>query len=290
MTWQVKLDGFEGPLDLLLFLVTKEQLDITEISLARVADEYFSYLKTLQAAAAEAQAMGFDLDVESGYLVVFACLLEMKSRMLLPPDPDLEMPDGFDLERDTEEHDLVERLKEYKRFKEASNQLQDRERQSLQMFARPETDEETVEADDSAGLDVSLPDLLDALRSLLESNQRRKKTSRGLRLQRVAVSVPQRMKEILTALVELGAAEQRCEFGELFEDEVSRPQIIVTFLAVLELARLRRIRVSQEPSEEGRRGPIVVELLDGSALASGLEVPSERPPTRESGQKVAKGR
>lgn len=288
MTWQVKLENFEGPLDLLLFLVTKEQLDVTAISLARVADEYFAYLKALQVMASEARATGMDLDVESEYLVVFACLLELKSRMLLPPDPDAEMPDGFDLERDTEEHDLVERLKEYKRFKEASNHLQDRERQSLQMFSRPTLEDEPVEVDENGGLDVSLPDLLEALRKLLENNQRRKRTNRGLRLQRVAVSVPQRMKEILSSLVERGDVGQRIEFSELFEDEVSRPHIIVTFLAVLELARLRRIRVSQEPTDDGRLGPIVVELLDGSPLASGLEVPSERPPARVPSSKAGK--
>lgn len=289
MTWQVKLDIFEGPLDLLLYLVTKEQLDITAISLAQVADEYFAYLKAMQGVAAEARAAGMDLDVESEYLVVFACLLELKSRMLLPPEPDAEMPDGFDLERDTEEHDLVERLKEYKRFKEASNHLQDRERQSLQMFSRPPLDDEPTEVDENAGLDVSLPDLLEALRKLLENNQRRKRTNRGLRLQRVAVSVPQRMKEILSSLVERCEVGQRIDFTELFEDEVSRPHIIVTFLALLELARLRRIRVSQEPTEEGCRGPIVVELVDGSPLAGGLEVPSERPPARAPATKVPLG-
>ena len=288
MTWQVKLDIFEGPLDLLLYLVTKEQLDITAISLARVADEYFAYLKTLQMAALEAQAAGFDLDVESEYLVVFACLLELKSRLLLPPEPDAEMPDGFDLERDTEEHDLLERLKEYKRYKEASNQLQDRERQSLQMFPRPAMEDEPLEVDENVGLDVSLPDLLEALRKLLESNQRRKRSNRGLRLQRVAVSVPQRMKEILASLADRGEAGLRTQFMELFEDEVSRPEIIVTFLAVLELARLRRIRVSQEPTEEGRRGPIVVELLDGSQLAAGVEVPSERPVARQPSARAGK--
>ncbi|NDD27052.1 MAG: hypothetical protein EB084_02150 [Proteobacteria bacterium] len=282
MTWQVKLDVFEGPLDLLLYLVTKDQLDITEISLAKVADEYFAHLKALQEAAVEARAAGFDLDVESGYLVVFACLLEMKSRLLLPPEPDADLPDGFDLERDTEEHDLVERLKEYKRFKEASNQLQDRERQSLQMFARPVTEEEEVEVDVNAGLEVSLPDLLDALRRMLETNQRRKKSSRGLRLQRVAVSVPQRMKEMLASLAEICADGRPIEFVALFEGDVSRPHVIVTFLAMLELARLRRIRIAQEPGVDGRRGPIIVELIDGSPLVGSLEVPAERSPSGKS--------
>lgn len=282
MTWQVKLDVFEGPLDLLLYLVTKDQLDITEISLAKVADEYFAHLKALQEAAVEARAAGFDLDVESGYLVVFACLLEMKSRLLLPPEPDADLPDGFDLERDTEEHDLVERLKEYKRFKEASNQLQDRERQSLQMFARPVSEEEEAEVDVNAGLEVSLPDLLDALRRMLETNQRRKKSSRGLRLQRVAVSVPQRMKEMLASLADICADGRPIEFVALFEGDVSRPHVIVTFLAMLELARLRRIRIAQEPGVDGRRGPIIVELVDGSPLVGSLEVPAERSPSGKS--------
>lgn len=260
MTYKVKLDVFEGPLDLLLYLVTKEQLDITAISLAKVADEYFAYLKMLPLMAEGAEG-GLDLNVESEYLVVFACLLELKSRVLLPPEPEETDFDDLDLERDTEEHDLLERLKEYKRFKEASVALQNRERESLQMFARPAPAEGETDAFTPA-FDVALPDLLNALRTLLENRERRKAANKKLRLQRVAVSVPQRMNEILRWLSSAGNVGHQVEFFELFDDEVTRPQIIVTFLAILELARLRRIRVWQERADDGRRGPLRVELLD----------------------------
>ncbi len=244
MPYLVKLDVFEGPLDLLLFLVTKQQLDITAIALARVANEYGEYLKTLQLQAAGSERGPLDLDAESSYLVVFACLLEIKSRLLLPPEPEPELMD-LDLERDTEEHDLVERLKEYKRFKEASIVLGERERTSLRMFPRPAPPEEE-HAPEPVGLDVSLPDLLAALRSMLAGHQRRKQQAMRLRLQRVAVSVPQRMKDILDWLALRASVRSQVEFFELFGDEVSRPAIIVTFLAILDLARLRRIRVWQE--------------------------------------------
>jgi len=235
--YQIKSDLFEGPLDLLLYLVSKQRLDITHVSLAKVAEEYWAYLKLLQA---------LDLDVESAYLVVFACLLELKSRLLLPPEPEAVDLEDFDV-GDTAEHDLVERLKEYKRYKEASLVLQEREREALMVFPRP-VDEDAPSVEPA--LDVSLPDLLDALRGMLENYQKREK-KKPIRLERVGISVPQRMQEILTFL-EPGRS---IGFYELFEGEITRPHIIVTFLAILELARLRRIRMWQEE----RQGPIFVE-------------------------------
>ncbi|MBM3460937.1 MAG: segregation/condensation protein A [Armatimonadetes bacterium] len=239
--YQVKTHLFEGPLDLLLYLVSKQKLDITEMSLAKVAEEYWAYLKMLQT---------LDLDVESSYLVVFACLLELKSRLLLPPEP--EPPDEMDFDLgDTAEFDLVERLKEYKKYKEASLVLQEREREAMQVFPRPIDEEEAIEP---PTLDVSLPDLLEALRGVLESYQKRSKKKEGLTMERVAVSVPQRMREIVSFL----RPDKTFQFTELFEGEATRDQIIVTFLAILELTRLARIRIWQEVTS----GPIFVERAE----------------------------
>lgn len=285
MTYQVKLDVFNGPLDLLLYLVNREQLDITDISLAKVADQYFAYLQDLKASV-------LDLDTESNYLVVFACLLEIKSRLLLPLDPEEPGPEDFDLERDTEEYDLVARLKEYKRFKEASLALQDRERESLRMFPRAAPDDTSiggdVPADETLSPDVSLPDLLGALRSLLNNVWRRKKAEQRLRLHRVAVSVPERMEEILSKLSANGEVGHRADFFELFENEVTRPHIIVTFLAILELARLRRIRLWQESMGEGTPGrgvgALSVELVEARKLSS-EETSRLAPAGRKSGRR-----
>lgn len=245
MAYQVKIDLFEGPLDLLLYLVTREQMDVTAVSLAKVAEEYQAYLSMLEM---------LDLDIESSYLVAFACLLEIKSRILLPPEPEDFPPDlmDLDLEGDTAEQDLVERLKEYKKFKQAGRMLSEREREAMLVFPRPTPEEaETGESAPLPELDVSLPDLLDALRGLLEQQKARERNRRRLRVERVDVSVPQRMQEILEDL----ATRPSVTFYDLFEREVTRSEIIVTFLAILELARLRRIRMRQE----GRHGPILVE-------------------------------
>lgn len=251
--YQVHTALFEGPLDLLLYLVSKQKLDLTEMSLSRVAEEYWSYLKMLEQ---------LDLDVESSYLVVFACLLEIKSRLLLPPDPEPQDFEDFDL-GDTAEHDLVERLKEYKRYKEASRALQEREKEAMQVFPRP-FDEESV-AIEPTTLDVSLPDLLEALRGVLETHQKKTRQQQGLRVERVNVSVPQRMRDLLAQL-EPG---RTVEFFHLFAEEVTRADVIVTFLAILELARLRRIRIWQE----ARSGPIHVER--SSDDVSDLLLPEE---------------
>ncbi len=260
MTWQVRTEVFEGPLDLLLYLVTKDKLDITEVSLAKVADDYFAYLKMLEQ---------LDLDVESSYLVVFACLLELKSRLLLPPEPEEAAPDVEDLDLgDTAEVDLVDRLKEYKRFKEAGQALSEREREAMLVFPRPVALTEMDGFSPEPAFDVSLPDLLEALRGLLETHQKQAKSRTRLRVERVSMSVPQRMADIVAQL-EMG---RQTEFFALFAGEITRSSIIITFLAILELARQRRIRLFQE----SKRAPIVVELVSTEPIdAAAVEQASE---------------
>src|SRR5690242_17717918 len=128
VVWQVHLEQFEGPLDLLLSLVEREKLEITELSLAKVCEQYKAYLQMLQ---------DLDLDLESSYLVVLAQLVELKSKALLPEEPDLPIYDDVWMDEQPPDDPLVKKLREYKRIKEAAQALGEREKQALSSFPRP---------------------------------------------------------------------------------------------------------------------------------------------------------
>ncbi|MHB2020544.1 MAG: segregation and condensation protein A, partial [Candidatus Xenobia bacterium] len=180
--WQIHLEQFEGPLDLLLALVEREKLEITELSLARVCEQYRAYLQLLR---------DLDLDLESSYLVVLAQLVELKSKALLPEEPELPIYDDVWMDEQPPDDPLVKKLREYKRIKEAALLLGVREREALSSFPRPSGVRQPEEATDLS--EVSLVDLLDALKKLLVQSERRAPV---LQMARVMLSVPQRMQQI----------------------------------------------------------------------------------------------
>ena len=153
MSYRVKLDIFEGPLDLLLHLVKKNEVEIADIPVATITDQYLAYLDILQQ---------LDLDVAGEYLVMAATLLHLKSRLLLPGDETGDEEEGEDPRAE-----LVRQLLEYQRFKEAADLLNRRDLLERDVFVRaPLLDETDAEAD--AVYDVSLGDLLDALQEVLK--------------------------------------------------------------------------------------------------------------------------
>lgn len=225
--YKVQLPFFEGPLDLLLSLVEQSELDITEISLSQVAGQYREYLELLGQ---------LDVEIESSYLVVFAQLLELKSRLLLPviePEDDPFMGGDDDHEPD----DLVARLREYQRLKRAAMWLAERESQSLARYPHPSG----LSEPESPLLHVSRRSLyLAALRAL----RPRKPFKEPIGYRRVELSVPERVEEIWSHLT---AASGRVTFSQLLRREGERkPLVVVTFLALLEMARRERIRLYQE--------------------------------------------
>lgn len=229
--YQVSLAEFEGPLDMLLHLVREARLDITEISLAAVAQQYFVYLE---------QMHRLDVEIESSYLVVFAQLLELKSRLLLPDEPEDDGPFMLDFgEDDTEgaprdEDPLVDRLAAYALVKEAAEWFRLREASSFARYPRPTG----MEYADEPELDVSVDALAQAMRRL-EASPRAPRPPASI--EKITLSVPERVKEIWGQLV--GRPFSR--FGDLLGECPSRPMIVVTFLAVLELARRRRVTLRQ---------------------------------------------
>lgn len=233
MPYRVKLDIFEGPLDLLLHLVKKDEVDLTDIPIAKITDQYMGYLELFQQ---------LDLDIAGEYLVMAATLLHLKSRALLPGDETPEEEEG-----DDPRAELVRQLLEYQRFKEAAGMLNRRDLLDRDVFARdPTRDEGDLEQD--VVYDVALGDLLDALQDVL------KRAAPGVVHEVVLeqISLRERICFILDALRE----RQTMMFTELFPVGSTRLQILTTFLGLLELVRTRMVRILQEQ----HFGPITLSL------------------------------
>lgn len=224
--YQVQLPFFEGPLDLLLSLVEESELDVTEISLSAVAGQYGEYLEMLGR---------LDVEIESSYLLVFAQLLELKSRLLLPEiEPDDSMLWGFDEEPD--EDDLVVRLREYQRLKRASEWLAEREGQSLARYPHPSG----LSEPETPLLHLSLRSLHSAA---LRCLQPKKPFADVIDYKKIELSVPERVEQIHNLLEQ---SPGRIRFSQLLSDrEASKPLVVVTFLALLEMARRNRIELYQ---------------------------------------------
>ena len=226
LPYQVRIENFEGPLDLLLHLIKKNEINIYDIPIAMIAQQYLSYIEAMK---------DLNLTVAGEFLVMAATLLQIKSKMLLPVEESAEdEEDGPD-----PREELVRRLLEYKTFKEAARQLDTQERMWREIYSRPVVARETsAESSDDAMLDnIGLFDLVDALQTILDRNPGKKL----LEIIPDNLTVRDRMNAILEAL----EGQESIGFEALFEASCHRLVIIVTFLALLELIRLRTVRVYQ---------------------------------------------
>jgi segregation and condensation protein A len=233
MLYRVKLDVFEGPLDLLLHLVKKDEVDLTDIPIAKITDQYMGYLELFQQ---------LDLDIAGEYLVMAATLLHLKSRTLLPGDETPEEEEG-----DDPRAELVRQLLEYQRFKEAADMLHRRDLLDRDVFARDPAREEN-DSDQDVVYDVSLGDLLDALQDVLK--RAAPEIVHEVVLEQI--SLRERICFILDALRE----RQTMMFTDLFPIGSTRLQILTTFLGLLELVRTRMVHILQEQ----QFGPITLSL------------------------------
>ena len=227
----VKLEQFEGPLDLLLHLIKKHELDIHDIPIALITQQYLDAITLMQE---------LDLDVAGDYLVMAATLIHIKSKLLLPRP---ETGAGADEEDPRDE--LVRRLIEHQKFKTAAGLLHEREQWRSAQFQRPDSRVADI-AGDEPELEVDLFSLLSAFQAVIERAKRRPKVV----LPREQIPVEVRIEQLLERLSETVA----CGFDDLFADVDDRSGLIVTFLALLEMIRLGLVRVFQS----GPLGPIRV--------------------------------
>ncbi|MDD2853666.1 MAG: segregation/condensation protein A [Desulfuromonadaceae bacterium] len=224
--YNIHLDTFDGPMDLLLHLIRKNELDICAISIAVITRQYLAYIKLLKE---------LNLEVAGEFLVMAATLLQIKSRQLLPQD-EQEEPEP---EEEDPRSELVRRLQEYQQYKEAGMLIGARALLGREVFLRTAAEPVLVAAQNTEGpLEVSLFELVDAFRALLQSipEEQFHDVAPG-----DSLSIADCINEILSLLQE----RETVQFDELVRDELTRERIIVTFLALLELCRLKLIRIFQ---------------------------------------------
>lgn len=230
---KIALPIFEGPLDLLLYLIRAHRYDIFDIPIARITGEFVEYLSLMQEVAAE---------VAGDFLVTAATLMQIKARMLLPK-AESENEDSLDEESADPRAELVERLLEYQRIQEAAEELRDKREARADLFARsPDALQHgwnTYDAESQSLLlaDVSSFDLLSALKRVLK----RLEEAPVALVRREPFSLPQRLQDVEWRISGAG----RLSFDELCEDCQSRLEVVVTFLAILELIRRGRAHVRQ---------------------------------------------
>lgn len=257
--YQVRLEGFEGPLDLLLHLIRREEMDIHNIPIARITTQYLEHIETLTE---------LDLDRASEFLLMAAILMDIKSRTLLPRPKTGEFVDPEALEDPRAE--LVARLLEYKRYKEAAGELAGRAALSARRHSRfggerggppplsasPEQPERAADSGvtPTPSLGVGLVDLVVALREALAEVERRAPDE----IARDVVTVSDKLSELVPRLLEAG--EAGLDFLALLRRAGGRRGVVVTFLALLELVRQGRARFAQEIPF----GPITVWALPGT--------------------------
>ncbi|MDH4185876.1 MAG: segregation/condensation protein A [Nitrospira sp.] len=233
LPYQVRIENFEGPLDLLLHLIKKSEINIYDIPIHLIARQYLEYIEAMT---------DLNLTVAGEFLVMAATLIQIKSKMLLPVDETVvDEEDGPD-----PREELVRRLLEYKQFKEAANQLDEHERLWKEIYSREQGPSVALESDETLLDNVSLFDLVDALQGILNRNPG--KTFMEILPDNLTV------RDRMSAILDMLEGRESVNFLELFESSCHRLVIIVTFLAVLELMRLRTARVFQTENF----GPILV--------------------------------
>lgn len=225
--YTIKLAVFEGPLDLLLHLIREHTIDIYDIPIAEVTDQYLRYLSLMEQ---------LDLNIAGEFFVMAATLLEIKSRMLLPTSPgEEEGEDGVD-----PRGELVQRLLEYEAFKNAAERLHGLEEDRRQVFWRAADDLSDYDAP-LIPLNLEAMDLLFALQQMLQEVGEGEEEVTSIERQRITIRM--KMREIWQKI--RSAPARGVGFRDLFTGPRTRFEIVVTFLALLELLRLRKIKVKQ---------------------------------------------
>jgi segregation and condensation protein A len=231
---KVELEIFEGPLDLLLYLIKKDEIDIYNIPIEKITRQYLEYIELMRM---------LDLNIAGEFLVMAATLMYIKSKMLLPPE---ERPLGNEVEEEDPRLDLVRQLLEYKKFKDVAQYLQHKELLEEKIFTRHAPPDVEVEA---PLVDVSIFDLIGAFNQVLKKVEK-------IPLHEIIeedFTVADKISQIKNLLREIHSFN----LTRLFDNMKTRIEVVVTFLALLELIRLKVVRVLQKEMF----GEIVVEGL-----------------------------
>lgn len=221
MSYKVKLEIFEGPLDLLLYLIKKDEIDILDIPIAKITAQYLEYLELMQL---------LDLGIAGEFLVMAATLMHIKSRLLLPP----EEREALEEPEEDPRQELVRRLLEYQKFKEAAQHLEEMELERSRYFVRSETPPVIEEGE---CFEASLFDLITAFSKVLTSVPR--KTFQEIVIDEFTV------EEKIGYILDILKDKTQTYFTNLFENMKNKMEVVCTFLALLELIRIKEAVVRQ---------------------------------------------
>jgi segregation and condensation protein A len=236
--YKVRLEIFEGPLDLLLYLIKQDEIDIYEISLERITSQYLEYLQAFQE---------LNIDIAGEFIVMAANLIYLKSRSLLPMD---QQPPEEDAEEDDPRWDLIRQLIEYKKFKEAAAHLQERALEQERIFARTGMIAGVTTLAQLPLGEVGIFQLINALQTVIKRVEAREDL-REIFGEHFTVS------DKIEAILQRVSKGLPVKFSELFTEIASRVEIVVTFLALLELIRLKQVRaVQSNPFDEIEIAPV----------------------------------
>lgn len=226
MSYKIRLELFEGPLDLLLYLVKKDHLNIYDIPIAQVTKQYVSYLELMQL---------LDLNIAGEFLVMAATLMQIKSKMLLPADESQTQPE----EEVDPRAELVKRLLEYERFKEIAENLRQREISQQEIFKRPKIEPDfDIPVKSEVYFEASIFDLINAFSKALEDVPK----DLFYEVIKDEFTIEEKVHQILHFLL----VQSSVRISELFAQAKHKIEIIVTFLAILELIRMKEIIARQK--------------------------------------------
>jgi segregation and condensation protein A len=261
--YQVKFEVFEGPLDLLLYLIKKEEVDIYSVNLTKLSTQFIEYIEMMRE---------FDLEIAGEFLVMASTLMYIKSRELLPVEQQAVVEDEEGGEDPRWE--IIRQLVEYKKFKDAASKLQELEARQEGVFPRlpikPQFDEDKA----AVKQDISVFDLLNAVNAVLKRFEKRD-NPREIFEDKWTVS---EKIEMIVRVMEKGTA---IRFSELFEDAMSRSEVVCTFLALLELIRLKQL-VCGQSSDFGE-----IEIRKREAVVSMSATPETAPSENQPASIVA---
>ena len=227
MEYKFKINEFEGPLDLLLHLIKEENMDIMDIEIVKLTDQYLDYINSMKK---------LNLNIASEYLVLASELMHLKSKTLLPRNEDEEESEEYE---ETKEN-LINRLLEYKRYKEVTETLKILEKSRSEIYTKEVSNLDAYKPDEiKLNDEISLEDLVEAFKKYLQRMESKKPLSTKVTTK--DISIKERRKSIRNIL----KTKKKVEFFELFE-EFSKPYVVATFLSILEMAKEKELTIKQE--------------------------------------------
>ena len=236
MPYNVQFEVFEGPMDLLLYLVRKQEVDIYQVNLTQLASEFIEYVEFMRE---------LDLEVAGEFVVMAATLMYIKSKELLPKDKQIVLED--DEEEADPRWELIQQLVEYKKFKDAASDLKALELEQESIFSRraPKPDFKLIEDRPAPKPDVDVFDLVKAVGTILQRIEEKNANTREIKAD--VWSVSQKIEMFRERI----QTQTRFRFSELFAQDRTRNEVVVTFLALLEMIRMKQLRALQStPFEE----------------------------------------